>query len=175
MLGVLVNRYIIVCVMPRVFFFVLLLAGCGQPPGSTNSETLIALPLTAEVFRGGEVQTVAAYLRTPEFAAADPSRGELLSLACQACHTLAEGEPSILGPNLHGIFGTVSAASDDFDYSLALREAEIVWTPRALDAWLANPSDFLPGNNMAFSGYSSASDRRDLIVFLLRKTATDDE
>jgi cytochrome c len=76
---------------------------------------------------------------------------------------------------LHGIFGAVSATADDFDYSLALREAAIVWTPRALDAWLVNPSDFLPGNNMAFSGYSSASDRRDLIAFLLRKTAADVE
>ena len=161
--------------MPRALYLFVLLAGCGQSPGSTGSQAVVAPAPTAAGFRGSGAQTVAAYLLTPEFAAADPNRGELLRLACQACHTLAEGEPSILGPNLHGIFGAVSATADDFDYSLALREAAIVWTPRALDAWLVNPSDFLPGNNMAFSGYSSASDRRDLIAFLLRKTAADVE
>jgi cytochrome c len=107
----------------------------------------------------------------PEYASADIERGELLSLACQACHTLAANEPAMLGPNLHGIFGRVSATASDFQYSPALRAAGVVWTPRALDAWLADPSDFLPGNNMAFTGYNSAGDRRDLIAFLLHKTS----
>jgi cytochrome c len=161
--------------MPRALYLFVLLAGCGQSPGSTGSQAVVAPSPTAAGFRGSEAQTAEVYLRTPEFAAADQHRGELLSLACQACHTLAAGEPSLLGPNLYGIFGTVSATAGDFDYSLPLREAEIVWTPSSLDAWLADPSEFLPGNNMAFSGYNSASDRRDLIAFLLRKTAAEIE
>ncbi len=100
----------------------------------------------------------------------DLSRGEILSLACQACHTLDEGQGNLLGPNLYGVFGRVSASSGDFAYSNALRAAQIVWTPEALDQWLGNPREFLPGNNMAFAGYSSAADRRDLIAFLLHKT-----
>lgn len=100
----------------------------------------------------------------------DLQRGEILSLACQACHTLEEGEGALLGPNLHGVFGRVSATTGDFEYSSALRAAEIVWTPEALDEWLSNPNAFLPGNNMAFAGYSRAQDRRDLIAFLLHKT-----
>jgi len=51
-----------------------------------------------------------------------------------------------------------------------LRSANLIWTPRALDTWLASPEDFLPGNDMAFAGYNSASDRHDLIAFLLHKT-----
>jgi cytochrome c len=51
-----------------------------------------------------------------------------------------------------------------------LRSANLIWTPRALDTWLASPESFLPGNDMAFAGYSSATDRRDLIAFLLHKT-----
>ena len=101
---------------------------------------------------------------------ADLARGETLSLACQACHTLGEGEAVLLGPNLYGVFGRVSASSGDFAYSNALRAAGIVWTPEALDEWLGSPEEFLPGNNMAFAGYSSAQDRRDLIAFLLHKT-----
>jgi cytochrome c len=111
----------------------------------------------------------------PAYASADQSRGELLSLACQACHALDATASSPIGPGLHGIFGTVSASVEDFEYSSALRAAEIVWTPQALDAWLADPAEFLPGTTMAFSGYSSANDRRDLIAFLLHKTAVGGE
>ena len=106
----------------------------------------------------------------PRFAEADLDRGEILSLACQACHTLDAGEADLIGPNLYGVFGRVSAASPEFGYSSVLRSADLVWTTRALDAWLASPEDFLPGNDMAFAGYSSATDRRDLIAFLLHKT-----
>ncbi len=100
----------------------------------------------------------------------DLARGEILSFACQACHTLGEGEGALLGPNLFGLFGRASARSGDFTYSDAMRAADIIWTPEALDAWLGNPDEFLPGNNMVFAGYSSAQDRRDLIAFLLHKT-----
>ncbi len=103
-------------------------------------------------------------------APADLMRGELLSLACQACHTLGAGQAHLLGPNLYGVFGQTSARKDDFEYSPALRSAELVWTPAALEAWLANPEEFLPGNNMVFAGYDSATDRRDLIAFLLHNT-----
>ena len=106
----------------------------------------------------------------PGFEEADLDRGEILSLACQACHTLDAGQADLLGPNLYGMFGRVSAGSPGFGYSPVLRSANLIWTPRALDAWLASPEDFLPGNDMAFAGYSSATDRRDLIAFLLHKT-----
>lgn len=126
---------------------------------------------TAAGFRGGEALPATAYLQTPAYSGADQSRGELLSLACQACHSLEATTSSPIGPNLHGIFGTLSATAEDFEYSPALTAAEIVWTPQALDAWLADPAEFLPGTTMAFSGYGSADDRRDLIAFLLHKTS----
>lgn len=103
-------------------------------------------------------------------AAADLERGEVLSLACQACHPLDAGADAIIGPNLNGVFGRRAAAVPDFAYSDALRQADLVWTPEVLDRWLANPADFLPGNNMAFAGYRSPVDRRDLIAFLLEAT-----
>lgn len=101
----------------------------------------------------------------------DLERGELLALACRACHTLGAGEDHLLGPNLHGVFGRSTASAPGFEYSVALREADFVWTPDALDAWLAEPSGFLPGNNMTFAGFNSPSDRRDLLAYLLRVTA----
>ena len=76
----------------------------------------------------------------------------------------------MIGPNLFGFFGNEAAAVEGFDYSQALSEADFTWTPRALDAWLAEPSRFLPGNRMTFAGVSGESDRANLIAYLLVAT-----
>ena len=49
-------------------------------------------------------------------------------------------------------------------------QSGLVWTPRSLEAWLADPAGFVAGTTMAFTGYRSAEDRRDLIAYLLRAT-----
>jgi hypothetical protein len=73
-------------------------------------------------------------------------------------------------PNLYQVLGRPAASRSGFEYSAALRAAGIVWTPETLDAWLADPAANVPGNGMAFAGYASADDRRDLIAYLLRET-----
>ena len=98
-------------------------------------------------------------------------RGEVLSYACQACHTLAAGGGHQIGPNLAGVFGRRAGSAPGFDYSSALRAAEFVWTPEDLDRWLADPAGFLPGTTMAFTGYQSAGDRDALIEFLIAATS----
>jgi cytochrome c len=100
----------------------------------------------------------------------DNRRGELLSLACQACHTLTESGSHQVGPNLYGIFGRSAGQSPGFDYTSALRESGIVWSPSELDRWLADPAGFLPGTTMAFTGYQTADDRAALIEYLLDVT-----
>ena len=77
----------------------------------------------------------------------------------------------MIGPVLHGMFGARAGSRDGFDYSPVLREAQFVWTPRALDAWLAQPGRFLPGNRMTFAGVLRKSDRDDLIAYLLQVTS----
>ena len=101
-------------------------------------------------------------------AAAGP--GELLGLACLACHKLGAGDGALVGPNLHGVFGRPAASLTGFDYSPALAASGLVWTPVSLEAWLADPAGFVAGTTMAFTGYRSAEDRRDLIAYLLRAT-----
>jgi cytochrome c len=51
-----------------------------------------------------------------------------------------------------------------------LRASQLIWTPRSLEAWLADPAGFVVGTTMAFTGYRSAEDRRDLIAYLLHAT-----
>src|SRR5690606_41139766 len=81
------------------------------------------------------------------------ARGEILSFSCRPCHGLAPGDESPVGPHLHGMFGRAAARVAGFEYSAALRQSGIVWTEETLDAWLAQPEAFLPGNDMDFAGF----------------------
>ena len=139
-------------------------------PSVGEGEAAPIVPQSAAGFDVGEIKTAAEYLQEPRYAGADLARGELLSLACAACHTLREGEKHHIGPNLHGVFGRKAGTAAGFAYSNALLGSELVWTPRAIEAWLAEPAGFVPGTTMAFAGYRSDTDRRDLLAFLLVAT-----
>ncbi len=121
-------------------------------------------------FDPGPVRTAAEYLAEPKFTNADTSRGQLLSFACAACHTFAAAGGTLIGPNLHGVFGRRAASVAGFDYSPALASSGLVWTPVSLEAWLNEPASFVAGTKMAFTGYRSPDDRRDLIAYLLHAT-----
>ncbi len=151
--------------------FAALVAGCAPPtePGAA-ARSQSAAGLTAATFDVGPVLSPEAYLEDAAYADADLERGEILSLACVACHTLRAGQDHRLGPNLSGVFGTAAAQKPGFEYSQALLNAGLVWTPRALDAWLAAPATFVPGTSMVFAGYAAPEDRRNLIAYLLRAT-----
>ena len=81
----------------------------------------------------------------------------------------------MIGPALHGMFGRRVGEQSGFAYSPVMKNADFVWTPRALDAWLAQPGTFLPGNRMTFAGVLRKSDRDDLITYLLDATTSIDE
>jgi len=93
---------------------------------------------------------------------------------CSACHTLADSSSNIAGPNLWHVFDRVAGSKEDFKFSDALAEAGFVWTPDRLDAWLADPRGYLPGNIMGIPEPVPASDRLDLISFLLIETGAVD-
>ena len=157
-----------------------LLAACDGPDedvptagDATPGEPLDASPPGAGAQIMPSDSAAAGFLAEARFANADFERGELLSFACIVCHTLGPGEGHLIGPNLNGLFGRPAASAPDFPYSDALREAGIVWTPAELDAWLARPDDFVPGNLMVFAGIYSVSDRTDLLAYLLRETAVE--
>jgi cytochrome c len=89
---------------------------------------------------------------------------------CRACHSLYDGEPNKIGPNLYGIFDRKAGLAPGFAYSDALANTDVVWTAESMDAWLAKPSEFLPGNRMVFVGVRDAVDRASLIAFLQQET-----
>ena len=46
------------------------------------------------------------------------------------------GGNSKQGPNLHGIFGNKAGQVKGYDYSGALKNADVTWDDEAMDAWL---------------------------------------
>ena len=102
-------------------------------------------------------------------AAADPAEGEKKARVCVACHTFDQGGPNKVGPNLYGVIGQAFAHLEGYNYSQAFQEAHEAgrtWSYADLDAYLANPREFLPGNKMTFAGLKKAEDRAAVIAYL---------
>ncbi|HWA47806.1 MAG TPA: cytochrome c family protein [Dongiaceae bacterium] len=112
---------------------------------------ICALPASAGIARAVE--------------AGDAESGKKVFAKCQACHSLEAGVNKI-GPSLHGIIGRASASVDGFKYSEAMSNAHLNWTPDALDQYLTNPRQSVPGTKMAFPGLSKPEDRANLITYL---------
>ncbi|GGH27184.1 Cytochrome c2 [Cribrihabitans marinus] len=98
-------------------------------------------------------------------ASADPAKGERVFKKCSACHKLEKGANGT-GPYLYGVVGREVAAADGFGYSDAMASHEGEWTPEQLDAFLAKPSDVVPGTSMSFAGLKKQDDRVNLIAYL---------
>ncbi len=74
---------------------------------------------------------------------------------------------AILGPSLAGIIGRKAGSEAGYNYSPALKQANIVWDAKTLDAYLSDPQKFIPGNKMPFPGLKTDHDRADIIAFFV--------
>jgi len=147
-----------------------LMAACGNDSTSEVSEGEGAAQLSAATLGEQTVLNALDYLALKQYSTASGERGVRQAMICKACHSLDNGGPNMLGPALFGFFGRGVGEQAGFDYSPAMKEASFIWTPRALDAWLAQPGRFLPGNRMTFGGVARQQDRDDLIAYLLTTT-----
>lgn len=92
-------------------------------------------------------------------------RGAEVWAKCKSCHTIEKGGRNIVGPNLHGLFGRKAGALANYNYSPAMKQANVVWTDDTLDKYLAATVDYLPGTKM-YGGLAIKQDRLDLIAWL---------
>ncbi len=99
-------------------------------------------------------------------AEADVGKGQKLFKKCAACHTTKAGGKNKVGPNLWGIVERKIGASEGFNYSDAMSSQSGSWSIEALNAFLANPKERLPGTKMSFSGVKKDGDRANLLLFL---------
>lgn len=99
----------------------------------------------------------------------DVERGELLyPRRCGACHSTDQNR---IGPKHRNVFGRKAGSVEDYSYSNALKEIDVVWTEATLDLWLQNPAKMAPGTTMGFR-LTDAQERADIISYL--RAASDD-
>lgn len=150
---------------------VMLIAACDKQ-GEDGESGAQATPLPTAATLGEQVVLSAGeYLATEPYAGADRARGEMQARVCRACHSFDANGQNMIGPALYGFFGRKVGSRRGFEYSPVMRNADFVWTPVALNAWLAQPGRFLPGNRMTFAGVLSQVDRDNLIAYLLEETS----
>lgn len=99
-------------------------------------------------------------------AGASAEKGAQVFGRCAACHSVQEGGPHGIGPNLYGIVGFKVAGQANFGYSDALVNYGGTWDFEALDAYIENPKEAIPGNRMPFAGINRANQRANLIAYL---------
>jgi cytochrome c len=91
--------------------------------------------------------------------------------ACIACHTLAGDEGNRAGPTLGGLFGRRIATLPGYNFSEALRQLDIVWTPETVSKLFEiGPAAYTPGTKMPEQRIGSAEDRAALVRFLEKAT-----
>jgi cytochrome c len=105
---------------------------------------------------------LACALWSPAATAGDAARGETVYEGCQDYHSLDKND---IGPRHRGVYGRKAGSLPDYNYSDALKNANLVWDEKTLDQWLADPQKFLPGAKM-FYHLDQEQDRADVIAFL---------
>jgi cytochrome c len=105
-------------------------------------------------------------LATLSFASPQPGDAvkgkEVFQRRCGGCHS---PDRAMEGPPLRGLYGRRAASARDFQYSGALKKANITWNDETLDKWLTDPESLVPDTDMGFR-VPSPDERRDVIAYL---------
>ena len=93
--------------------------------------------------------------------------GAAVFRACIACHTLGADGANRAGPSLAGLYGRRIGSAPGYDYSPALRQLAIIWTPDSLQKLFEiGPAAYTPGTKMPEQTITRAEDRAALAAFL---------
>ena len=101
--------------------------------------------------------------------AQDVAAGQRVFNQCRACHVIAQGAKSGIGPNLFGAIGRTAGTLEGFRYSATMKEkgaAGLVWSEETLRSYLANPKQVVPNGTMAFPGLKNEQQITDVIAYL---------
>ena len=103
---------------------------------------------------------------SPVTAAGDPEAGKRAFVKCSGCHAVTAGSNEAgAGPSLAGVIGRPAASVPGFNYSQALKNANITWSVEELEAFLANPRRKVPNTRQPIA-VTNATERADIIAYL---------
>jgi cytochrome c len=111
---------------------------------------------------------ILALLAASATARAEDADGKaLFKQQCGTCHTAEKGGGKRQGPNLFGVVGRPAGSLAGFAYSPAFAGGKdgLVWDSAALDRWIENPQQVIPGVVMAYKQPDAAL-RARLIDYL---------
>src|SRR5471030_744661 len=122
--------------------------------------------IAAVVFLAANLLVTSAFAQS-----GNAARGErTFNQQCKACHTVEQGGPSAIGPNLHGVFGRKAGATAGFEYSPALAKSGIVWDDKVLADYLKDPKGRVPEGKMEYAGLKQPTQLDDVIAYLQKAT-----
>jgi cytochrome c len=98
----------------------------------------------------------------------DAAAGEKVFAHCAPCHSNRPGENKF-GPSLAGVIGRKSGTEPGYNYSSAMKDANVTWDEKSLDEYLQGPGKFVRGTRMVYF-VPNEKDRQDVIAYL--KTLT---
>lgn len=117
--------------------------------------------------RLGLLIAVAALFTQAAHAEADIAAGEaLFKRVCGNCHNVGPGARAAFGPQLNGIFGRHAGATQDYRYSPAMLQADLLWDRETLSAFIKDSDSVVPGNKMRFWGIGDQEKIDSLLLYL---------
>ena len=126
----------------------------------------ILLPCRRLVGLGLLIAAAALFTQTAQ-AEADIAAGEaLFKRVCGNCHNVGPGARAAFGPQLNGIFGRHAGATQDYRYSPAMQQADLVWDRETLSAFIKDSDSVVPGNKMRFWGIGDQQKIDSLLLYL---------
>ena len=99
----------------------------------------------------------------PSAAANSAANGARLYQAkCGGCHCFAA---NMVGPAHKGVFGRKAGMVPGYNFSPAIRGANITWNATTLDQWLQGPQKMVKGTRM-FLSVPNPTERAAIIAYL---------
>ena len=144
--------------------YLLIPAYCSPP--TTNRTGEVRLDEMGPCLGKAGLVLMAVLASSPTaLAAGDSSAGQtVFATHCVACHSTQPGKNEV-GPSLAGIVGSKSASVPGYDFSPAMKDANVTWDDANLDKYLANPTGFIHGTRMLIN-LPSDTDRQNVIAYL---------
>ena len=123
------------------------------------------------LFVAASILYVSAVIMPQSVVASSPQHiGAQAFASCRACHTLQANGKSMMGPNLHKLFGRKAGTVSGYNYSPALKASGIVWDAKSLDQFLTSPTANVPGTRMVVK-LADPAKRAALIAYLRAETS----
>lgn len=92
--------------------------------------------------------------------------GKLYSKTCGGCHSIGENARSGFGPHLNGVIGRHAGSLPNYQYSQAMKDSGVVWTPEMLAAYIEAPKKVVKGTRMIFWGISDPEKIANLLAYI---------